>query len=64
MKSLTDILEHRISRAIEKVTGQPDCPALVGISKNSKFGDYQANGVMAAAKKLKTKIGRKNYCSA
>ncbi len=54
MKSLTDILEHRISRAIEKVTGQPDCPALVGISKNSKFGDYQANGVMAAAKKLKT----------
>ena len=54
MKSLTDILEHRISRAIEKVTGQPDCPALVGISKNSKFGDYQVNGVMAAAKKIKT----------
>ena len=27
---------------------------MVGISKNSKFGDYQANGVMAAAKKLKT----------
>ena len=54
MKSLTDILEQRISQAIEKVTGQPDCPALVSISKNPKFGDYQANGVMAAAKKMET----------
>ncbi len=54
MKLLTDILEQRISKAIEAVTGQSDCPALVSISKNPKFGDYQANGVMAAAKKMKT----------
>ena len=54
MKRLTDILEQRISQAIQTVTGQPDCPALVGLSKNPKFGDYQANGVMAAAKKIKT----------
>jgi arginyl-tRNA synthetase len=54
MKRLTDILEQRISQAIQTVTGQPDCPALVALSKNLKFGDYQANGVMAAAKKMKT----------
>ena len=51
MKPLTDILEQRISNAIEAVTGQADCPALVALSKNPRFGDYQANGVMAAAKK-------------
>ena len=54
MKQLTDILEQRISKAIQTVTGQVDCPALVALSKNPKFGDYQANGVMAAAKKAKT----------
>jgi arginyl-tRNA synthetase len=53
MKSLTDILEQRISTAIREVTGQ-DCPALVRVSTDAKFGDYQANGVMAAAKKTKT----------
>ena len=53
MKRLTDILEQRISEAIQTVAGQPNCPALVALSKNSKFGDYQANGVMAAAKRVK-----------
>ncbi|MBL7215374.1 MAG: arginine--tRNA ligase [Phycisphaerae bacterium] len=53
MKRLTDILEQRISKAIGTVTGQ-DCPALVKVSADAKFGDYQANGVMAAAKKAKT----------
>lgn len=55
MKILTDILEERISQAIRTVTSLPDFPALVALSKNPKFGDYQANGVMAAAKQLKTK---------
>ena len=54
MKRLTDILEQHVSQAIQTVTGQPDCPALVALSKNPTFGDYQANGVMAAAKKMKT----------
>ncbi|OQY07377.1 MAG: arginine--tRNA ligase [Planctomycetales bacterium 4572_13] len=54
MKSITDTLEQRISQAIGKVTGQKGCPALVSVSKNPKFGDYQVNGVMAAAKKMKT----------
>ena len=53
MKKLTDILEQRISQAIQQVTKQ-DCPALVRVSADAKFGDYQANGVMAAAKKAKT----------
>ncbi len=53
MKSIIDILEQRISQAIEKVAGQENCPALVSVSKSVKFGDYQANGVMAAAKKAK-----------
>jgi arginyl-tRNA synthetase len=52
MKRLTDILEQRISQAIRNVTGQ-DSPALVRVSTDPKFGDYQANGVMAAAKRAK-----------
>lgn len=53
MKKLNDILEQRISKAIQTVTGR-DCPALVRVSADAKFGDYQANGVMAAAKQMKT----------
>ena len=53
MKPLTDILEKRISAAIQNVTGQSS-PALVRVSTDAKFGDYQANGVMAAAKQAKT----------
>ena len=53
MKPLTDILEQRISQVIENVTGQ-DSPAMVRIAADPKFGDYQANGVMAAAKQAKT----------
>jgi len=34
--------------------GRSDCAAIVRGSTDPKFGDYQANGVMALAKKLKT----------
>jgi len=34
--------------------GRDDCAAIVRPSTDPKFGDYQANGVMALAKKLKT----------
>ena len=54
MKLLTDILEQRVGKAIVEVTGEADCPAIIQPSKNPAFGDYQANGVMAAAKKAKT----------
>ena len=76
MKPTIDILEERISAAMDVVSGQkkragtqplfwdtqiPDvvsgpkkCAAIVRSSTDPKFGDYQANGVMALAKKLKT----------
>ena len=36
-------------------TGRTDCSAIIKPSANPKFGDYQANGVMALAKQIKTK---------
>ncbi len=54
MKPTIDILEERISAAMAIATGRDDCAAIVRPSTDPKFGDYQANGVMALAKKLKT----------
>jgi len=48
------MLEERISAAMAAATGVTDCSAIVKPSTDPKFGDYQANGVMALAKKLKT----------
>lgn len=54
MKSTVDILEERISAAMAKATGQTGCAAVVRPATDPKFGDYQANGVMALAKQIKT----------
>ncbi len=54
MKSIVDILEERISGAMVRVTGCADCAAIVRPATDPRFGDYQANGVMALAKQLKT----------
>ncbi|MEJ5259705.1 MAG: arginine--tRNA ligase [Anaerohalosphaeraceae bacterium] len=54
MKNLLTILEGRISEALRQASGLNEAAALVSPSKNPAFGDYQANGVMAAAKQLKT----------
>ncbi len=54
MKPVVDILEKRISEAMAIATGQERCSAIVKSAADPKFGDYQANGVMALAKKLKT----------
>jgi arginyl-tRNA synthetase len=54
MKLAIDILEDRISAAMAAATGRKDCAAIVRPSTDPKFGDYQANGVMALAKKIKT----------
>ncbi len=54
MKPTIDILEERISAAMATATGRDDCAAIVRPSTDPKFGDYQANGVMALAKKVKT----------
>ena len=53
MKPVIDILEERIASAMREVSGK-DAPAIVKPATDAKFGDYQANGVMAVAKKLKT----------
>ncbi|MFH1716268.1 MAG: arginine--tRNA ligase [Planctomycetota bacterium] len=54
MNSAIDILEERISAAMKAVTGRADCAAIVRPATDARFGDYQANGVMALAKQLKT----------
>jgi arginyl-tRNA synthetase len=54
MKPVIDILEDRITAAMVIATGQEDCAAMVAPATDPKFGDYQANGVMALAKQLKT----------
>jgi len=54
MKPVVDILEQRISAAMTAVTGRQDCAAIVRPTTDAKFGDYQANGIMALAKQLKT----------
>jgi arginyl-tRNA synthetase len=53
MKKLTDILEARVAGAIAVVCGAA-YPARVRAAADARFGDYQANGVMAAAKAVKT----------
>jgi arginyl-tRNA synthetase len=53
MKPVIDILEERISAAMAEAAGQKS-PAIVRPATDTKFGDYQVNGVMALAKGLKT----------
>jgi arginyl-tRNA synthetase len=48
------ILEDRIIAAMAAATGREDCTAIVKPATDPRFGDYQANGVMALAKKTGT----------
>ena len=50
--NLKQYLETTISAVLHQVTGEANCPALVNYAKDPRFGDYQANGVMALAKRL------------
>lgn len=47
-------LDKRISAAMQAAGAGPDAPALVAVSSKPQFGDFQANGCMAAAKTAKT----------
>ena len=47
-------LEGRLLKARADAGAAPGTPALVAPSTSPKFGDYQANGIMAAARQLKT----------
>ena len=50
--TLRAVLEARIARALT-AAGAPDAPPVVQPAARPEFGDYQANGVMGAAKRLK-----------
>jgi len=54
MKPVIDILEKKISAAMAVATGRSQCQAQVCAATDPRFGDYQANGVMALAKEIKT----------
>lgn len=46
------LLNQRVQQAMQAAGAPADCLAHVAPSKNPSFGDYQANGAMAAAKKM------------
>ena len=52
MPTITQLLEEKTSQALAAISGT-QAPALVQPTANPQFGDYQANGVMAAAKAQK-----------
>ena len=54
MRPIRDMLEERVSAALAQVSGQAGCAAMVRPSADARFGDYQANGVMALAKRMGT----------
>lgn len=50
--NIQSILSDKIKQAMVTVGADQSCDALVRQSGKPQFGDYQANGIMAAAKKL------------
>lgn len=53
MNSIKQILSSAISRVLDKLSQEQGSNANVITSSRPEFGDYQANGVMAIAKRLK-----------
>lgn len=49
--TILQLINDRVEAAL-KTAGALDAPAIIQPSSKPEFGDYQANGVMAAAKKL------------
>ena len=54
--NLAQLLSARLDAAFA-VAGAPGAPAIVGPATRPEFGDYQANGAMAAAKRLRIPPG-------
>lgn len=52
--NLRQELERRLTDALRQAGAPEGCSAMVAPSSRPELGDYQANGVMAAAKKSKT----------
>ncbi len=55
MPNVQRILEERVTDAMRAAFPGADVPAIVVLSQDPKFGDYQANGAMALAKQLRRK---------
>lgn len=52
--SIKSLLDQRVLAAMAAANIPGECPANITISSRTGFGDFQANGSMAAAKRLKT----------
>ena len=52
--NIRSLLTAKVRDAMTVVGIPAECSAAVAPSKNAKFGDYQANGAMAAAKAMRT----------
>lgn len=52
--SIKSLLDQRMLSAMSAANIPADCPPNITISTRAGFGDFQANGAMAAAKRLKT----------
>ncbi|MBN1421189.1 MAG: arginine--tRNA ligase [Planctomycetes bacterium] len=54
MRTIRKVLDDAVAAALREETGEA-LPAAVAPSKEERFGDYQANGAMGAAKRLRRK---------
>ncbi|MEE9304407.1 MAG: arginine--tRNA ligase [Thiotrichaceae bacterium] len=51
--NISQLLDQHISEALQKAGAPDNTPSVIKPSNRPEFGDYQANGVMGAAKQLK-----------
>ncbi len=51
--NIRQFLEARVEQAMQAAGAAKDSPSVIKPSSRPEFGDYQANGIMGAAKKLK-----------
>ncbi len=51
--NLRDYLNTAVEKAMRTIAIPADCPALLTPGTRAEFGDYQANGAMAAAKRMR-----------
>jgi arginyl-tRNA synthetase len=53
--SIKNLIEQRVRAAMSAANIPDDCPANIALSTRPEFGNFQANGAMAAAKRLKSR---------
>ncbi len=51
--NISQLLDQKISLAMQQASAPDNAPSVIKPSNRPEFGDYQANGVMGAAKQLK-----------